>query len=91
MLIFFFDTKEMFQHGMKLGYAYNTLVGHGVFGGYTVDISKNKHFVLCGGAGVQVFPKAGDLIKEELGISGLSKIYAEVQPYIGFSLNWYLF
>jgi hypothetical protein len=86
-VIYFNDQARDDQHAMKLGYGYHTLLSHAVIAGYSFEWSSSD-VAYSFGAGVQVFPKAKDIVRRETGVRDSAS--AMVQPYIGFGFHFYV-
>jgi hypothetical protein len=92
-LVFFNADHRRTHHGLKVGYAYNSVSQNGLLLGYTLEFSRWKHFTVSLGFGFQYFFKAAELIEEKLRDEGENVEVSPVagfQPYFGVGLHFYL-
>jgi hypothetical protein len=86
--VYFNDHGRPLQHGAKLGYAYNSLTGSGIFGGYAVEGSSYTRFGWAAAAGIQYFIHGGDRIEARLDDDAGGN---NLQLLLSFIVHYYLF
>jgi hypothetical protein len=86
--VYFNDHGRPLQHGVKVDYAFNTLTGSGVFGGYAVEGSNHRRFGWAAAVGMQYFVDGGDRIEAELGESDADG--SNLQLLLSFALHYYV-
>jgi hypothetical protein len=95
-LVFFNKPHRKTYHGLKAGYAYNSLTHHGFLLDYAMEFSLRKHFTLSLGMGFQLFPQAAELVEARIQQDEPGYIVVKVssvamfQPCIGLGLHFYL-
>lgn len=96
LLVYFSGHDRPLQHGIKLGYSFNSLTHSGVFAGYMAEISNRERFGWSFGAGLQYFFGAEERIEDRLrrdaepGESFDADGIAALQFYMGVTLHYYL-
>ena len=89
--VFFSDDQKKFQNGLRAQGIFDNIMGPGTGVGWLGDLCW-KRFILGFGAGVQVYFKYVDWVKDHLDLGqniDISRI-SMVQLYFGLRLMWYV-
>ncbi|MFH2010038.1 MAG: hypothetical protein ABI333_25805 [bacterium] len=89
-LIYFKDHNTRLQHGLRLAYAYSSMLLHGGFAGYAFEWSLWKHLALSFTVGLKVFPKGKEQV-EKYAPDAKATWLNLVSIYFGVHVNFYLF
>lgn len=90
-VFFFSDADRRFQQGVRLGAAWDAIVGGGALVGWVGDLTW-RQLVIGFGAGLQYYPDFESGVREHFDLEGASfeGSLTTVQPYLGVNLCWYL-